>query len=123
MRRISSEKVEKYRKISDKYFSECDRENCDGIVKPYTLAGLLCVLGISREQFYSMRESRAGAKFVNYVLLKIEAFIQENALSGKLVSKAASEYLRDSSPCEVSPDEGGGEILITLSEEAEGLAT
>ena len=118
--------ITQYRELSEKYFSECDSVNsaCEPkmpLAKPYTLSGLLCALGLTREAFYSLEKSRDGRQFVEYVLMKIEAFIEENALSGRLSASAAQSSLKYSfgwNEKEKTTDES---IKISLSDEAKKL--
>ena len=91
--------IQECRELADKYFSRCDEMNavCDPktpLAKPYTLSGLLCELEMSREAFRSLSKRREGRRFVDYVLMKIEAFIEENALSGRISSSAAASSLK-----------------------------
>ena len=121
-------KINYYKELAEKYFKECDELNkgCEGkipIVKPYTLSGLLCALGIGRESFHDLGKTREGRLFVEYVLMKIEAVIEENALSGKLSASAAASSLKYSFGWnEKEKDrEEEGSIKICLSEEAKRL--
>lgn len=114
-----------YKKLADEYFSSCDNANSASstkIVKPYTLSGLLCALALTREQFFSLGDSREGRRFVNYVILKIEAFIEENALSGKLSASAAANSLKYSFGWnEKAESTQEGSFSVSLSDEASRL--
>ena len=114
-----------YRKRADRYFLKCDTANSENdskIVKPYTLSGLLCEMGITKEQFFSLGEKRDGRALVNYLILKIEAFIEENALSGKLSASAAANSLKYSLGwCEKVEDDDSSNIIVSLSKDAEEL--
>ena len=94
-----NETIEHYRVLAQEYFDYCDRVNssCEPkapLSKPYTLTGLLCALGLTREAFYCLEKTREGRRFVEYALMKIEAFIEENALSGRLSASAAASSLK-----------------------------
>ncbi len=119
--------MEQYRKLANKYFSDCDAANAEcsekgPLAKPYTLSGLLCALELTKENFHSLSKTREGRKFVEYTLMKIEAFIEENALSGRLSSSAAQNSLKYSfgwsDKDKVTEDKT---ITINLSEEARSL--
>ena len=111
------------------YFEECDRENalCDAkqpLPKPYTFSGLLCALAMTRRDFADLCQTPGGRRFCNHALMKIEAFIEENALSGRLSATFAQGALKNSF--------GWGErqdteveaptVSISLSEDAADLA-
>lgn len=111
------------------YFEECDRENalCDAkhpLPKPYTFSGLLCALAMTRQEFADLYQTPGGRRFCNHALMKIEAFIEENALSGRLSATFAQGTLKNSF--------GWGErqdteteaptVSVTLSEDAADLA-
>ena len=94
-----NKRIEYYRNLAEEYFDYCDKVNsvCEPkapIAKPYTLTGLLCALGLTREAFYCLEKTREGRRFVEYALMKIEAFIEENALSGRLSASAAASSLK-----------------------------
>ena len=102
--------IETYKKRAQKYFSLCDSQNvgCDaktGLSKPYTLSGLLCALDLGKEEFYALEKKREGRKFIKYALVKIAAFIEENALSGRLSANFAQSTLKNNF--------GWGEKVVT----------
>ncbi len=119
--------IEDYRRLAKKYFDECDRANAGcaekaPLARPYTLSGLLCALGLDRDGFKCLENTREGKPFVRNVLTKIEAFIEENALSGKISATAASNSLKYSlgwNDKEKSSDTGS--ISISLSDTARRL--
>ncbi len=123
--RAKSSNIDSYKRIAKKYFALCDKENAESapkISKPYTLAGFLCAAELNREQFFSLAKSREGRRFVNATLMKIEAFIQENALNGKISASAAANALKYSvCPDEKQEDEKSGSIIVSLSEKAKEL--
>jgi len=111
----------------EKYFSMCDAENEaeKKIVKPYTLSGLMCHLGICAEELDALSESRAARRIILAAKLKIEAFIEENALSGKLSGTAAINSLK----CRFgwkeknAKDDGAKSFSVTLEGDADELGT
>ena len=120
--------IEQYQKLAKKYFAECDEANaaCSEkapLAKPYTLSGLLCALGIDRDGFKSLESTRNGRMFVRNVLTKIEAFIEENALSGRISAAAASNSLKYSFGWNDKDNKTAenGSISISLSDEAKKL--
>lgn len=114
-----------YKSRAEEYFRKCDEANSTDktkIVKPYTLSGLLCALGITKEQFFSLSKRRDGRELVNYLVLKIEAFIEENALSGKLSANAAVNSLKHSLGWNDKSEEADSEsITVTLCDDIKRL--
>ncbi len=110
----------------NEYFLECDKMNDDNkkAQKPYTLSGLLCHLGMSQEEMQALCESRTHRRIINGAKLKIEAFIEENALNGRLASTAAINSLKcnfgwsDKKPDEQSYDG----FSVVLEGDAEKLS-
>lgn len=98
-----------------RYFKNCDLENAVKIVKPYTVAGLLYFAHISKEDFARLSSGDGeGARLARRALLRIEAFIEENALSGKLSSNAAMNTLKNGFGTAEKDEEVGGNITVTL---------
>jgi len=116
-----------YARAAEKYFAECDTVNsaCEPkspLAKPYTLSGLVCALGLTRDNFFSLGKTREGRRFVEYALARIEAFIEENALSGRLSASAAQSSLKYSFGWNDKEKEHEEEsVKITLSDEAKRL--
>lgn len=118
-----SERLEHYRRKAENYFALCDRENdgCDaksGLAKPYTLSGLLCALDLTKDEFYALEKSSKGKKLVRYVLMKIEAFIEENALSGRLSANFAQSTLKNSFGWGEKPAAEVPSVSVTVCDEA-----
>ena len=121
--------IDYYRKLARKYFDECDAANAScsdkkPIARPYTLSGLLCALELSRDAFHQLEKTREGKRFVEYALMKIEAFIEENALAGRISANAAQNSLKYSFGWNEKEkvQEDGKSITVSLSEEAKDLA-
>ena len=82
-------------RIND-YFLYCDavNESKEKMVKPYTLSGLLCYIGVSRQEFEKISKTKRYQKLISRAKSKIEAFIEENALTGELSISAATNSLK-----------------------------
>ena len=125
MTTIRTRSIATYKRLAAEYFCACDDANSNSankIIKPYTLSGLLCALGLTKEQFFSLGDSREGRKLINHAILKIEAFIEENALSGKLSASAAANSLKYSFGWNEKIEPGSdNNFTVSLSEEANRL--
>lgn len=123
--RAKARNIDSYKRIAKKYFELCDEQNAKAapkIAKPYTLAGFLHAAELNREQFFSLARSREGRRFVNSTLMKIEAFIQENALNGRISASAAANALKNSFyPEEKEQAEKPSGIVVSLSDKAKKL--
>lgn len=83
----------------ERYFEKCDEQNfgekdAKKIRKPYSLSGLLCDIELSRSEFESMNRSRRYGHVLNKALARIEAFTEENALTGSISASAAANSLK-----------------------------
>lgn len=114
-------------RIND-YFLLCDgvnEEHAD-MVKPYTLSGLLCHIGISRQELEKLCASRKYGKVMQNAKTKIEAFIEENALTGELSCNASANSLKYNFGWGENKDKGEigspKHITVTLSPEMSELA-
>ena len=114
-------------KIND-YFLYCDTINESGkeIIKPYTLSGLLCYIGISRQEFEKIASTKRYEKLICRAKAKIEAYIEEKALTGELSISAATGSLKYNfgwgEKMYKSEPTQSGEISVVLSPETENLA-
>lgn len=93
------EKKKKYEDIEERvkdYFLMCDAVNDknEELVKPYTLSGLLCYLGISRKELEKLCSSKKYSSVMQNAISRIEAFIEENALTGELSCNASMNSLK-----------------------------
>ena len=140
-RRISNVDPITFARRTARYFRACDTgcasgacqtcahsfgsDECESCSKkqarPYTLSGLCLALGLSKRQFLSLREDPDFTEAVERTLLKIEAYVEENSLSGKINGTLAQTILRENF--------GWGEkngasdrISVVLSEGADELA-
>ena len=95
------------------YFRECDRavispacstckkdESACALcpkrrTKPYTLSGLCLALGITKRQFKALRANKCFCDEVEMALLKIEAYIEENSISGEINGALATAILKE----------------------------
>ncbi len=123
---------EKYKDIDKRieaYFDECDSLNiCEKrIVKPYTLSGLIAAMGITRGEFEKLSANKRYSKLINASRSRVEAFIEENALTGGLSSNAASNSLKynfgwgDKAKDDKESECFEGAKTITISLEGEAL--
>ena len=124
---MKSRSLSQIRKRAYAYFEECDRENALGdakqpLPKPYTLSGLLCALSMTRQEFNELYNTPGGRHLCNHILMRIEAFIEENALSGRLSATFAQGALKNSFGWgDRSEDKDTKTVSVTLSEEATEL--
>ena len=121
-----------------KYFRECDNTvifssvcaSCkkeDGCLdcnkrrtRPYTLSGLCLALGITKRQFKDLKTNKCFCDAVEMALLKIEAYIEENCMSGNFNGTFALAVLKENFG--FGGDEGESDFSISLAEEAERFA-
>ena len=121
-----------------KYFSDCDNTvifssvcaSCkkeDGCLtcakrrtRPYTLSGLCYALGITKRQFKDLKTNKCFCDAVEMALLKIEAYIEENCMSGNVNGTFALAVLKENFG--FGEDEGENDFSISLAEEAERFA-
>jgi hypothetical protein len=130
-----------FAKKAAKYFHDCDRglataacAKCDIVfgddyclsctkkkVKPYTVSGLCLALGITKKRFAILKKDKAFADAVEMALLKIEAYIEENSISGDIAGTLALALLKEHFGWGEKSDEAGT-VTVLLSEEADLLA-
>lgn len=82
------------------YFELCDKKNAEDekekkSVKPYTLTGLLYHLDMSADELEELSKSRKLSRTIGSAKRKIEAYIEENALNGRLSPTAAINSLKE----------------------------
>ena len=111
------------------YFDYCDSINGESqkaITKPYTLSGLLCFLGLSRSEFEAMSKKKRYSKIISFARAKIEAYIEENSLTGKLSCNASSNSLKYNfgwgEKQEREQQDTSKHITVTLSPDMKELA-
>lgn len=78
------------------YFDYCDELNgeSDEIVKPYTFSGLLSHLSLTRDEFSRLLQMRKYSSVLHSAMAKIEAYIEENSLTGGLSINASANSLK-----------------------------
>ncbi len=124
-RKISADEIKKG--IED-YFHMCDEINCSSgeIVKPYTLSGLLFHLGITRDEYRRMLTGRNTAPLLQTAGARIEAFIEENVLTGELSVNAGANSLKYNfgwgEKKGDSRDDSRDSLTVSLAPEAANLA-
>ncbi len=77
------------------YFEDCDEKNSGqkSIIKPYTVSGLICHLGITRSEFERLSKNSKYSCLLD-AKMRIEAFIEENSLTGGLSCNASANSLK-----------------------------
>ena len=85
---------ELFSKACGEYFSHCDEMNAQKLKKPYTVSGLCLHLGITRAELDKLSKKRKLASICKETFLKIESFIEENALLGALANTPALYSLK-----------------------------
>lgn len=88
---------------------------------PYTLSGLCLALGIPKRTFKSLRGDKKFAQAVEMALLKIEAYIEENSISGRINGTLALAILRENFGWG-EKSEAPETVEVVLSEEAKRYA-
>ena len=130
-----------FAKRAAKYFQDCDQgeknlfckacaetfasEKCVSCKhfkeKPYTVSGLCLALGITKRKFSALKKDKAFAEAVEMALLRIEAYIEENCISGDIGGTLALALLKEHFDLG-EKDENPGTITVLMSEEANTLA-
>lgn len=130
-----------FAKRAAQYFQACDRGHatsacgkCDasfgdekcGIcekkkTKPYTVSGLCLALGITKRKFSALKKDKGFAEAVEMALLKIEAYIEENCISGDISGTLALALLKEHFGWG-EKDDAPDTITVLMSKEAETLA-
>ena len=107
-----------------KYFCRKKDDACLTCAKrrtrPYTLSGLCLALGITKRQFKDLKTNKCFCDAVEMALLKIEAYIEENCMSGNFNGTFALAVLKENFG--FGEDECESEFNISLAEEAERFA-
>ena len=111
----------------DTYFGLCDDANNEkkNIIKPYTLSGLLSFTELSREEFEKLLCSKTYGEVIRKAKGKIEAFIEENMLTGELSCNASLNSLKYNfgwGEKERESEKSDRTITVTLSPEMNDLA-
>ena len=125
MRNEKNKDLEK--RIND-YFLYCDavNESHNKTVKPYTLSGLLSYMGITKSEFEGLLKTRRNERLFALAKMKIEAFIEENALNGTLSCNASMNSLKYSfgwgEKQEKQDLANDGNVIFSMSPEMQSLA-
>ncbi|MBO5048751.1 MAG: hypothetical protein IJY37_05015 [Clostridia bacterium] len=143
MARVQKDKIEPgiFAKRAAAYFRDCDNgmasASCDTCSvdfgdekcavcrkkkkRPYTISGLCLAVGITKRDFENFKKNKCFSDAVEMALLKIEAYIEENSISGAINGTLALAILKEHF--------GWGEksdlpdtVTVVMSEEAESLA-
>ncbi len=127
---MSANKYKDIKTRFEAYFEKCDLLNAEQkkIVKPYTLSGLLDSAGLTRAEFEKLQSHSKYKDTVNCAKAKVEAFIEENALTGGLSSTAAANSLKynfgwgDKQSGAEQITQAAKTIVICLEDDAAALA-
>lgn len=110
------------------YFDLCDAANQNKLKaeKPYTLSGLLYYLNLSADELSELERLRALRPIIGTAKRKIEAYIEENALCGRLASTAAINSLKanfgwNDKALDTKDKENAVGFEVILTDEAEEL--
>ena len=120
-----SGKQELEKKING-YFAMCDGENCEPdkdkkTKKPYTLTGLLYYLDMSAKELSELENSsRPLKRTIGGAKRKIEAYIEENSLAGRLSATASINSLKEHFGWQAKQEENGS-FSLELCEDARKL--
>lgn len=99
------------------YFSRCDAEK-----RPYSLSALCLSLNITKRRFAALRGDADFAEAVEMALLKIEAYIEENSMAGKINGTLALAVLKESFGWGEKPPQTAERVEVLMSEEVQALA-
>ena len=127
-------KLSELEKRIEQYFDECDARNAgitekkkdEKIPKPYTMSGLLYHIGLTKKEFETLMAKKNFAPVLKSAKARIEAFIEEKALSGELSNNASQGSLKyyfgwgEKDGC--MQDDEKRIIHISLSDETRELA-
>ncbi len=123
------------------YFRECDNgtatASCDACqhefgdeicgacrkkkTRPYTISGLCLAVGITKREFANLKKDRCFAEAVEMALLKIEAYIEENSISGVINGTLALAILKEHFGWGVAA-KPAETVTVMMSKEADTLA-
>ena len=116
-----------FKNTCDAYFASCDEKNSEKLKKPYTVSGLCLYLGITRAELEKLSKKRRLSKICKETFLKIESFIEENALLGALANNPALYSLKYNfgwtDMPQRSSDEESKSIKISLDGECDKWAS
>lgn len=121
------EEREAFAKRIDEYFRLCDEKNQDAererrAIKPYTMSGLLYHLDLSAEELDALCADRVLSRLICGAKRRIEAYIEENTLNGRLASSAAINSLKAHFGWnDKEPEKADGPLEVMLSDEADRL--
>ena len=113
-------------KMINGYFAMCDGENNEPdkdkkTKKPYTLTGLLYYLDLSANELSELENSsRQLRRTISGAKRKIEAYIEENSLAGRLSATASINSLKEHFGWQAK-QEDSGIFSLELSEDAKRL--
>ncbi len=94
---LLAHRIEDYFLMCDRINSSCEKNEKDKnkLKKPYTLTGLLFHLDMSANEFDELSKNRGLSKTILGAKRRIEAYIEENSLTGNLSTTAAFNSLKE----------------------------
>jgi len=110
----------------NRYFAMCDGENNEldkdkKTKKPYTLTGLLYYLDMSAKELSELENSsRSLRRIISGAKRRIEAYIEENSLAGRLSATASINSLKEHFGWQTKQEDIEG-FSLELSEDAKRL--
>ena len=109
----------------EEYFELCDAANLSSggkyAAKPYTLSGLLYHLDMSGKELDELENSsRSLKKIIGSAKRRIEAYIEENSLAGRLSATASINSLKEHFGWQSKTDDDTN-FSLELCEDAKGL--
>ncbi len=89
--------------------------------RPYTVSGLCLAIGINKREFDELKTNKCFSEAVEMALLKIEAYIEENSVTGAINGTLALAILKEHFGWGEKRD-APDTVTVVMSEEAEILA-
>lgn len=122
-----SRSPELFKSNCEAYFLNCDSVNAEKLKKPYTISGLCLYLGISRSELDKLSKKKTLSVICKEISLKIESFIEENALLGALANNPALYSLKynfgwTDKPFKANESDESKAVKISLDGECEKWA-
>ena len=99
------------------YFTKCDEDK-----RPYSLSALCLALNITKRRFTALRDDKDFTDAVEMALLKIEAYIEENSMAGKINGTLALAVLKENFGWGEKLPQAAERVEVLMSEEVRALA-
>lgn len=98
------------------YFAKCDEEK-----RPYSLSALCLALNITKRRFMALREDQDFSEAVEMSLLRIEAYIEENSMAGRINGTLALAVLKENFGWGEKTPQATERVEVLLAEEVKAL--